>query len=78
MSARELVAFIVRQLVQQPEAVSVEEVVEERDRIIRVRVAQADIGRVIGKEGRTVKAIRTVLSVASAKDEKRAKLDILE
>jgi predicted RNA-binding protein YlqC (UPF0109 family) len=78
MSARDLVAFMVRQLVQQPEAVAVEDVSEERDRIIRVRVASADIGRVIGKEGRTAKAIRTVLAVASAKDEKRAKLDILD
>ena len=75
---RELVAFIARALVQDASAVEVKEVDTERDRVIKLRVAQADLGRVIGREGRTARAIRTVLGVASAMDDKRAKLDIVD
>jgi len=75
---RELVAFIARALVKDPGAVEVKEVDDERDRVIKLRVAQADLGRVIGREGRTARAIRTVLGVASARDDKRAKLDIVD
>jgi len=75
---RELVAFIARALVRDPGAVEVKEVDTERDRVIKLRVAQADVGRVIGREGRTARAIRTVLGVASARDDKRAKLDIVD
>jgi predicted RNA-binding protein YlqC (UPF0109 family) len=75
---RELVAFIARALVQDASAVEVKEVDTERDRVIKLRVAQADVGRVIGREGRTARAIRTVLGVASAMDDKRAKLDIVD
>jgi predicted RNA-binding protein YlqC (UPF0109 family) len=75
---RELVAFIARALVQEPGAVAVEEIDTERDRVIKLRVAPADLGKVIGREGRTARAIRTVLGVASARDDKRAKLDIVD
>ena len=75
---RELVAFIARALVQDAGAVEVQEVDSERDRVIKLRVAPADLGRVIGREGRTARAIRTVLGVASARDDKRAKLDIVD
>jgi predicted RNA-binding protein YlqC (UPF0109 family) len=75
---RELVAFIARALVQDASAVEVKEVDTERDRVIKLRVAQADVGRVIGREGRTARAIRTVLGVASAMEDKRAKLDIVD
>jgi predicted RNA-binding protein YlqC (UPF0109 family) len=75
---RELVAFIARALVQDTGAVEVEEIDTERDRVIKLRVAPADLGRVIGREGRTARAIRTVLGVASAREEKRAKLDIVD
>ena len=75
---RELVAFIVRALVQDAGAVETKEVDTERDRVIKIRMAPADLGKVIGREGRTARAIRTVLGVASARDGKRAKLDIVE
>jgi predicted RNA-binding protein YlqC (UPF0109 family) len=75
---RELVAFIARALVQDAGAVEVKEVDTERDRVIKLRVASADVGKVIGREGRTARAIRTVLGVASARDDKRAKLDIVD
>ena len=74
----ELVAFIARALVQDSKAVEVKEVDTERDRVIKLRVAPADVGKVIGREGRTARAIRTVLGVASARDDKRAKLDIVD
>jgi hypothetical protein len=75
---RELVAFIARALVQDPDAVQVEEVLGDRERVIQLRVAPGDMGRVIGKEGRTAKAMRTVLAVASARNGMKAKLDIVE
>jgi len=75
---RELVAFIARALVQDSDAVEVKEVDTERDRVIKLRVAPADVGKVIGREGRTARAIRTVLGVASAREDKRAKLDIVD
>jgi uncharacterized protein len=78
MPMRELVAFIARALVRNPEAVEVEEVRSERDRIIQLKVAPEDLGRVIGKEGHTAKAIRTVLAVASTRNGVKAKLDIVD
>ena len=75
---RELVAFIARALVQDTGAVEVEEIDTERDRVIKLKVAPADLGRVIGREGRTARAIRTVLGVASARGDRRAKLDIVD
>jgi 16S rRNA processing protein RimM len=68
-----LVAFIARALVEDQGAVEVEEVDDERNRIIKLRVAPGDLGRVIGKEGNTARAIRTILGVATSRDEKKAK-----
>lgn len=78
MPTLDLVAFVARALVSQPEEVEVEEVTGERDRIIRLKVAGPDLGRVIGKEGNTARAIRTVLGVATAGDEQRAKLELVD
>ena len=75
---RELVAFIARALVQDTGAVEVEEIDTERDRVIKLKVAPADLGKVLGREGRTARAIRTVLGVASARGDRRAKLDIVD
>ena len=75
---RELVAFIARALVQDAGAVEVEEIDTERDRVIKLKVAPADLGKIIGREGRTARSIRTVLGVASAREDKRAKLDIVD
>jgi uncharacterized protein len=75
---RELLSFIVGALVDKAEAVSIEEVVDDHSRVFKLRVDQSDIGRVIGKEGRTAKAIRTIIGVATARDGQKAKLDIVE
>ncbi len=74
----ELVKRIVEALVDKPEEVSVTEVEGEQTSVIELRVAKEDIGKVIGKKGRTAQAIRTILSGASAKIRKRSVLEIVE
>jgi hypothetical protein len=75
---RELVLYLARALVEHPDLVIVEEI-EETDAIVfELKVAETDLGRVIGRQGRTAKALRTVLSAASAKMKRRAILEILE
>ncbi|MDT7780702.1 MAG: uncharacterized protein QOC99_3214 [Acidobacteriota bacterium] len=76
---REAVELIVRKLVREPEAVDVREV--ERDRstiIIEIRVAQTDVGKIIGRQGRTVKALRSLLFAAGQKQGRRYVLEIVE
>ncbi|MBK8169235.1 MAG: KH domain-containing protein [Sandaracinaceae bacterium] len=75
---KELVAYIARSLVDEPDAVTVEVVDEDSSVVFELTVAQGDLGKVIGKEGRTARAIRTLLSASSAKLRKRAILEILE
>jgi uncharacterized protein len=75
---RELIEFIAKALVDSPEEVSVSEVVGEVTSVIELRVAKADLGKVIGKEGRTARAMRTLLTAASTKIKKRAVLEIIE
>lgn len=74
---KELVEYIARGLVDQPEQVSVTAVEGEQSVIYELRVAPEDIGKVIGKEGRIVKSMRTLLKVASAREHKRAVLEVL-
>lgn len=75
---RDLVAFLARALVDDPDAVEVSVVEGDRAWVLELTVAQEDLGKVIGKEGRTARAIRTLLSSMSARSRKRAVLDILE
>jgi predicted RNA-binding protein YlqC (UPF0109 family) len=75
---KELVEFIVKSLVDNPEAVNLKEVEGEKASIIELRVAQTDLGKVIGKQGRTAKAIRTILNAAGVKGGKKVVLEILE
>ncbi len=75
---RELIEFIAKALVDNPEEVSVSEVEGEVTSVIELRVAKADLGKVIGKEGRTARAMRTLLTAASTKIKKRAVLEIIE
>ena len=75
---KELVGYIARALVDNPEAVSVTEVEGERTSVIELTVAKEDLGKVIGKQGKTARAIRTILSAASTKIKKRSVLEILE
>ncbi len=75
---RDLVEYIAKALVDDPSQVSVEEVLGQKTTVYRLRVADQDIGKVIGKEGRTARSIRAVLSAAAAKAHKRAVLEIVE
>ncbi|MCX5895917.1 MAG: KH domain-containing protein [Proteobacteria bacterium] len=75
---KELILEIAKALVDNPEEIKVHEVDGERTSIIELRVAQTDFGKIIGKKGRTAKSIRTILSAASAKNDKRCILEIVE
>ena len=75
---RELVEYIARALVDEPGEVKVAEVEGERVTVIELRVAQMDLGKVIGKQGRTARAIRTILNANATKLKKRAVLEIVE
>jgi len=75
---KDLIAHIARALVDKPEEVVVTEIVGEQISVIELKVAREDIGKIIGKQGRTAQAMRTILSAASAKIRKRSSLEILE
>ena len=75
---RELVEYVAKALVDEPDQVSVTEVEGERVTIIELRVAPGDLGKVIGKQGRTARSIRTLLNATATKLRKRAVLEILE
>ncbi len=75
---KELVSFIAKALVDKPEEVRVDEVDTDGTVLEELRVAQDDLGKVIGKQGRTARAIRTLLSVSARKVDKRARLEIIE
>lgn len=77
-SVKDLVTYIARQLVDEPDAVRVD--VEETDReiVCELTVAQDDLGKVIGKDGKTARAIRTLLAACSPRMRKRVMLEILE
>ncbi|MFA7061221.1 MAG: KH domain-containing protein [Pedobacter sp.] len=73
-----LVETIAKSLVDDPEKVQAVEEMEEDTLVIKLTVAKEDMGRIIGKEGRTAKAIRTILNAVSTKDNKKAILKIVE
>ena len=75
---REMVEYIVKQIVDNPEEVKVEEIKGEKVILLEVSVAKEDMGKVIGKGGRIATALRTLLGAAAAKLKKRAMLEILE
>ncbi len=74
----DLVAEVARALVDKPEEVSVETIHDGDGTLLRLHVAPSDVGKVIGKQGRTARSIRTVLSAASMKLKRRFSLDIVE
>ena len=78
MEMKDLIVYIAKALVEKPEAVEVKEVEGEQTSVIELKVAKEDLGKVIGKQGRTARAMRTILSAASTKIRKRAVLEILE
>jgi predicted RNA-binding protein YlqC (UPF0109 family) len=75
---KDLITEIVQALVDQPEEVSVNEIRGSYTTVLEVRVAKTDMGKVIGKQGRTAQAIRTILSAAAGKTRKRYLLEIVE
>jgi predicted RNA-binding protein YlqC (UPF0109 family) len=75
---KELVLYIAKQLVDSPDSVDVKEFEGDQAMVLELRVAKDDLGKVIGKQGRTARALRTVLAAAAAKQHKRTVLEILE
>lgn len=75
---KELVETMAKALVDKPEEVQVKEVVGEKNTVYELRVATSDLGKVIGKQGKTARAMRTILTAAGTKLGKRCVLDILE
>ncbi|MGH7857563.1 MAG: KH domain-containing protein [Candidatus Binatia bacterium] len=75
---KELVEYVARSLVSDPDSVSVTETKREGTPVLELRVAKEDLGRVIGKEGRTAKALRSILNAAAARKNQRVVLDIVE
>jgi len=76
--ATDLVEYLVRSIVDEPDEVQVEEFDEGDELILEVKVAQPDLGRVIGREGRVAKAIRTVARAAGSREDRRVSVDIVE
>lgn len=74
----ELIKTIAQSLVDDPERVNVTSIKSEQTLVLELRVAKEDLGKVIGKKGKTAQAMRTVLSCASAKNKKRTILEIVE
>lgn len=75
---KELIRYIAQALVDNPDEVSVSEVEGNQTSVLELSVAKEDLGKVIGKQGRTARAMRTILSAASAKIKKRTVLEIIE
>ncbi len=75
---KELITYIARSLVDQPEQVDVSEIQGNQTTVLELKVAKEDLGKVIGKQGRTAQAMRTILSAVSSKVRKRTVLEIIE
>ena len=74
----DLVVYLARQLVDEPETVRVEEVEEDGDTVLRLHVAEGDKGKVIGRQGRIVRALRTVVRASAGRGDRRVLLEIVE
>jgi predicted RNA-binding protein YlqC (UPF0109 family) len=74
----ELLAHLARQLVDEPDAVEVEEVEREGATVLQLRVAKADVGKVIGRQGRIARALRTIVRAGSARERRRVQLEIVD
>ncbi|MDQ2909810.1 MAG: KH domain-containing protein [Actinomycetota bacterium] len=74
----EIVEYLARRLVDEPDAVRVEEVDRDGDTILELYVAADDVGKVIGRQGRIARALRTVVRASAARDERRVLLEIME
>jgi predicted RNA-binding protein YlqC (UPF0109 family) len=74
----ELLEYLARQLVDDPAAVSVEEAEVDDEIVLRLHVAEADRGKVIGRQGRIARALRTVVRASAARERRRVRLEIVE
>ena len=75
---KDLVTFIVRNLVESPDAVEVREVAGDKAQVYEVKVNEADLGKVIGKQGRTIRSVRTLVSAAASREGKRATVEVVD
>lgn len=75
---KDLVEYMAKSLVDKPDEVQVKEVVGEQTTVVELKVAKEDLGKVIGKQGRTARSMRTILTAASTKLQKRSVLEIVE
>ena len=75
---KELVRYLAKSLVSNPDAVEIKESESAGATVIEIRVAKEDLGRIIGKQGRTAKSIRTLLNAAASRDNRRVVLEIVE
>ena len=75
---KDLIAYIAKALVDKPEEVVVTEILGQHTSVIELKVAKEDIGKIIGKQGRTARAMRAILGAASAKIGKRSVLEIID
>ncbi len=75
---KELVLYLARQLVSNPDAVDVRETQGETASVLELKVAKEDLGRIIGKQGRTAKSIRTILNAAASRTNRKVVLEIVE
>ena len=75
---KDLVTYLAKALVDKPEDVEVTEITGEQSSVIELRVAKEDLGKIIGKQGRTAMALRAILSAASAKMKKRCVLELID
>jgi len=75
---KDLITYISKALVDMPEAVAVNEIVGEQTTVIELKVDKTDLGKIIGKQGRTARSLRTILNAASTKLKKRSVLEIIE
>jgi predicted RNA-binding protein YlqC (UPF0109 family) len=75
---KELISYIAKSLVEHPDAVQVTEIEGEQTTVLELKVRKEDLGKVIGREGRTAKAMRVILNAASTRQNKRTVLEILD
>ena len=75
---RELIELIIKGIVDNPNQVEINEIIGEKASIFEIKVDPSDIGKVIGKQGRNIKSIRTIVNAAAQKDDKRAVIEIVD
>ncbi len=75
---KDLVQFLAQNLVNNPEAVDVKETLGDTASVLELRVAKEDLGRIIGKQGRTAKSIRTILNAVASRNNRKVVLEIIE